>query len=420
MNILKFWERKQTPVWQIIVAGKEGSAVWSKINKAEAARIYSRIDTVFSCIDMIAGACAQAEFKAVSKKADGTKVESFDHPALELLNRPAPNMSQQDLIYSHVAWKLISGDSYLFFNNGDDANFRKPPTELNCLRSDRMKIIPGDAGILAYEYELGGLKRRLPVDQISGASNVMHSKFFNPTDDFYGMALMEAAHRNIDIYESALKWNKSLLDNSCRPSGMFFWTGEGTLGEEQRAQMKKMLDDHTGPDNAGKPLIGGGKIDFKQLSLSPKDVEFLAAKEMTMKDIARVFKLPPILLNIGSDSTFTNMKEAKLSLWDDTVIPQMSCLVNELNNTLMPRYPGSEMLELDLANVTALEPRRESQWERARTADFLTINERRNIVGYEDVDEGDDIMVPASSVPLAFAAGDFGSSEDGQKKKLIG
>jgi HK97 family phage portal protein len=289
-----------------------------------------------------------------------------------------------------------------------------------------MRIVPNAMGIAYFEYEYAGGTVQFPVDPISQQSNIIHSKYFNPTDDFYGLSPMQAAARGVDIYESAQKWNRSLLENSCRPSGMFTYTGEGDPSDDQIQQIRKHIKDQSGPENAGKPLFGG-KLSFQQMSLSPKDVEFLALKDKTMQDIARCYKVPPVLLNIGSDATFSNMAEARLALWDDAIIPLAKCFCNEMNNGLMPRFTnGSEMLEPDFDKVTALEPRRETQWKRATEADFLTINERRNIVGFEDVEDGDTILVPSSSVSLEFATSDFSSTPDnpddvvstGKKKAL--
>jgi HK97 family phage portal protein len=417
--MFKFLSRKQTPVWSIIVSGKEGIPAWSKFNQEEAAKAYAKIDTVYSCIDLIASGFSQSEFKAVSTNAKGEKTESFDHPALELLASPGTGQSQSSLLYSYVAWKLITGSSYMYLNNGETGetqDFSKPPIELNMLASDRMKIVPGDKGIQKYEYSANGQTQSFPVDMLTGDSNVMFSKFFNPTDDFYGLSPMQALAKNIDMYESALNWNKGLLDNSARPSGMFTWTGEGNPTADQIADIRKMIKDNTGEDNAGKPLFGG-KLDFKQMSLSPKDMEFMLLKSVTQKDITRGYKVPPILLNIGSDATFANMADARLALWDEAIIPLLKCFVSEFNMNVMPRYQGNELLELNLDNITALEPRRQKQWDRAQSADFLTFNERRNIVGYEDVDDGDEILVNASMVPLSFAAGDFTDTGDGTKKK---
>ena len=280
-----------------------------------------------------------------------------------------------------------------------------------------MKIIPNSTGISYYEYDVNGQKRPFPVDVVSGASNVIHSKFFNPTDDFYGLTPMQAAAKNIDIYNAAMTWNMALLENSARPSGMFTWTGEGNPDATQIADIRKMIKEHTGGENAGKPLFGG-KLDFKQMSMSPKDIEFLAGKETTQMDIARVYKVPPILLNIGSDATFSNMAEARLALWDEAIIPMLNCYINELNSALMPRYPGGgAVLQLDTSGITALEPRREKQWTRAKEADFLTTNERREIVGYEPIESGDDVLVPSTSVPLSFAAGNMLDDMTDDEKK---
>ena len=151
--MFKFLTHKATPVWSIIVSGKEGQPVWAKFNQTAAARTYANIDTVYSCVDIIASGFSQAEFRAVTIQRDGTKVDNPKHPALELLANPAPQYSQQSLGYAYAAWKLITGNSYLFLNNGDDGNFNKAPSEINVFNPARMKVIPNDMGIMAWVCE---------------------------------------------------------------------------------------------------------------------------------------------------------------------------------------------------------------------------------------------------------------------------
>jgi HK97 family phage portal protein len=406
--------RKQTPVWNLIVAGKENQPVWSRFKTDVAADFFANIDTVYSCVDVISSGASQAQFRVVNSQ---NEKEVPNHPAIELLSRPAPEMDQGSLLYGFGAWKLIGGNSYLFYNNGDDENYRDPPTEINILRADRMKPVAGTIGLIGYEYEANGQKRIFPVDVVSGASNVQHSKFFNPTDDFFGLSPMQAASKNIDIYDDSLTWNRSILKNAGRLSGLLKWMGDGDPTPDQVAAIKKEFEQYKGAKNAGGVMFGN-RLEFQEMSLTPKDMEYLAGKNMTMKDIARVYKVPPILLNIGSDATFSNMAEARLALWDEAVIPLLKCFVNELNASLMPRYGNTtDKLELVLDSVTSLEPRRESLWKRARESDFLTINERRRMVGFDPVDDGDDVYIPSTSVPLSFGLESVTDSGEGKKKR---
>ena len=113
-----------------------------------------------------------------------------------------------------------------------------------------MMVVPSRAGWPeAYEYSVGGQSVRLARE------NVLHVKMFNPTDDQYGLAPLEAAARSIDTHNAASAWNKAMLDNAARPSGaLVFAGGDGMLTTEQFDRLKAELEGtYQGAANAGRP-----------------------------------------------------------------------------------------------------------------------------------------------------------------------
>ncbi len=135
---------------------------------------------------------------------------------------------------------------------------------------------------------------------------------------------MEAAATALDIHNAAGAWNKALLDNSARPSGAlvvdtpraFRWATSRLqrLREELEAGFQ-------GPARAGRPLLLEGGIDWKPLSLSPKDMDFVQARAAAAREIALAFGVPPMLLGLPGDNTFANYAEANRGFWRQTVLP---------------------------------------------------------------------------------------------------
>jgi HK97 family phage portal protein len=135
-------------------------------------------------------------------------------------------------------------------------------------------------------------------------------------------------------------------------------------------------------------LLDGG-LDWKEMSLSPKEMDFLEARNAASRDVAQAFGVPPQLLGIPGDNTYSNYQEARLALWEETVIPLLRHLRDELNAWLAPRFDAGLRLDLDLDEVSALTPRRERVWARLRQADFLTVNEKRLAAGLPPIAGGD-------------------------------
>jgi phage portal protein BeeE len=60
--------------------------------------------------------------------------------------------------------------------------------------------------------------------------------------------------------------------------------------------------------------------------------------------------------------------------------------VDALNGWLVRVYGGNLELVIDLDDVPALSPRRDSLWERVKGADFLDEDEKRALVGVGSID----------------------------------
>lgn len=104
-------------------------------------------------------------------------------------------------------------------------------------------------------------------------------------------------------------------------------------------------------------------------------------KHAAARDIALAFGVPPQLLGIPGDNTYSNLAEARLGLWEQTVIPLLDNLCDALNAWLVPQFDSRLRLTCDLDSVPALAIRRESLWDKLKGADFLTNEEKRRLVG---------------------------------------
>ena len=147
---------------------------------------------------------------------------------------------------------------------------------------------------------------------------------FHPLDDYYGFPPLEAAQASLDVHNAATAWNKALLDNAARPSGALVYKGENgaNLSEEQFERLREeLVANFSGAGNAGRPLLLEGGLAWQTMSLSPQGHGFSAAKHGAAREIALAFGVPPMLLGIPGDNTYSNYREANLAFWRQTVLP---------------------------------------------------------------------------------------------------
>jgi HK97 family phage portal protein len=403
MQRFKSFFKKESAVGKAIALFKLGQPVWTPRQYDKLAEEgYQKNVIAYASINMVARGAASIQW-TLSRKRGQTLTDIVEHPLLTLLNRPNPLQGKSAFLEAMYGYYLISGNNYV----EGITNMRGTPIELYTHRPDRVKVIPGQFGLpQAYEYSVNGISQRLwEVDAIRGKSPILHNKMFHPLDDWYGMSPLEAAAFWVDIHNQAGAWNKSLLDNGARPSGALVIKEEmGSLSPEQRKILKdEIKESYTGAVNAGRPMLFEGGMDWRDLGMSPKDMEYIQSKDTSARDIALAYGVPPMLLGIKGDSTFNNQREARLSLWENTILPLAYLHCSEFNNWLVPMFDPSLVLGINEDKISALAPRREAVWDRVKEADHLTINEKRKATGYDEKPGGDDLYVSMTQVPLGIS-----------------
>lgn len=381
-TILRAPETKSSRTAQVLAFASSGRPRWTPRDYAELAREgYLANAIVHRAVRMIAENAASCGFLLYEGAA-----EREAHPLLRLLTRPNARQDGATFFETLYAHMLLSGNAYVESVALDD-----DVRELYVLRPDRMRVVPGQDGWPeAYEYHVGG--RGVRFDQnASRVPPVLHLTYFHPLDDHYGLAPIEAAAVAVDTHNAAAAWNKALLDNAARPSGALVYSGpEGAvLSDQQFDRLKRELaDTYQGAVNAGRPLLLEGGLDWKAMSLTPKDMDFLDAKNSAAREIALAFGVPPMLLGIPGDNTYSNFQEANRALWRQTILPLASRIGASLTQWLSPQFGEGLRIVIDTDRIDALAADRAALWDRIAKADFLTLNEKREATGYAPLVDG--------------------------------
>lgn len=338
----------------------------------------------YRSVRMIAEAVGHIPYLLYDSETGG---EVEVHALKDLLRRPAPNATITDFLEQLVGFLLVSGNAYIEAVATGSANVRA----LYALRPDRMTLVPGPDGWPdAYAYTLDGRTTEISGDAVPGVPRLRHIKLFHPLDDHYGLSPLEAAAQAIDLHNTASSWNKALLDNSARPSGALVYTArDGNLTSDQFERLKRELETgFQGARNAGRPLLLEGGLDWKAMSLSPKDLDFIEARNAAAREIALALGVPPMLLAIPGDNTYSNYQEATRAFWRGTVLPLATRIADGLSSWLAA--PHGLVIRIDTDAVDALAPERDALWARLDAATFLTPNEKRSAAGYDALPDGGD------------------------------
>lgn len=345
---------------------------------------YKKNVIVYRCVHLISRALSSVDWilKESTENHEADKI-IYKHDILDMIEKPNSKQYKATFIESAVSYILLSGNCYIMVVRDNEGK----PKELHLLRPDRMRVIPGSNSIpVGYEYSIGNNRQFFEVDQESGMSDILHIKLFNPLDDWYGMSPVEVAVSSINQHNAIAQQNTSFLQNGGRPSGALMY--KSTLDPIKRQELRGNLRSlYEGGRNAGKILLLEGDFEWREMGLSPKDLDFISGKEISAKEIALAFGVPPILIGVMSSATFSNYKEARYNFWEETLIPMLNIFAGEMSNWMKYIFQTELTLSYDIDSIQALSSRRESEWKKIGDADFLTINEKREAFGYAPLDE---------------------------------
>lgn len=370
-----------------------GEAVWGDRNYASFARNgYIKNVIAFRSIHMVASAAGSVNI-TLHKTTKSGVFQIFNHPILKLLSRPNCIMTRAELIEGIVTYRLISGNSYVLSVESRDML----PKELHLLRPDRVEIVTKAGGnAVAYRYSVNGHVYEFQVDRTTNRHDLLHLKNFHPLNDWYGLSTIEAASYSIDQHNQAGTWNQAMLQNGARPSGALVVKTKNeknsTLTQEQYQRLKAQIEDfYTGPRNSGRPILLEGGLEWREMSLSPKDMDFIESKNVSAREIALAFGVPPQLLGIPGDNTYSNLSEARLALWEQTIIPHLESIIAHLNSWLVPRFGSNMFLSYDKESICALTEKRQRLWQYVQNATFMTVNEKRAAFGLPPIEVGNSL-----------------------------
>jgi HK97 family phage portal protein len=324
-------------------------------------------------------------------------VEIHEHPVLELLDNPSPEMDGYTLTIQRMLNLQLTGNAYLHPIVSETIGV---PIELWNMQSDMVTIVPDGKMDLVESYVYG--KQPNTVD--FRKDEVLHEKQPNPSDPFYGLGWVVAALDAADLLNSMDEYEQNVLDNQARPDWAIMVKEHLTDGQYQRLmqQVERQLG---GKNNRSRPFIFEGGTDGKPMSFSPQDLAFDSGEKRKIEVIAAIAGVPVTKLK-ANDPNLANAREGNLGWLRDTIVPYLTLDESFLNRQLLPLF-GMFADTLFLAYDDPVSADRSQQATIDASdinAGIRTRNEVRAERGLEPISEGgDELFVPAGSVPIDIA-----------------
>lgn len=403
---------------------------------------------VYSVVNTITNACKGVKFTVYevtdthkhqkymrlpseAKQFQLDKVVRYKHQSLvevpsddflaKVIERPNHLQGWGEFIESTIGFKLITGNTYIHgakLENGANAGLIK---ELYVLPSQYMRIKAShndDNHILGYVLELtSGMTSTHSVK--FEETEVMHLKYFNPDYDgdgshLYGLSPLRAGARVVRQSNDSYTAQMAQLQNS-GAMGILAVEPDSMTEEQARQLERDYYRKYTGAFNRGKIVVAGANMDWKQIGLSPVDLNIIESQKMSLRDICNIYGINSALLNDPDNKVYNNVQEARKALYMEKVLPELDTFRDELNRWLTANYNEvtgkNYYIDYDLESIPAIQKDMSEMINQIKDSWWITANEKRIAMGYDDDPVMNQYFIPANFIP-------FGAPTEDQMKAL--
>ena len=349
--------------------------------------------------DVIAKEVSKIEFELYSigmKGGEITYTEITEHPLLDLLDKPNSTTSKTDMVYITQSHKKLTGDAFwLLDQTGSQITniFTLPPDKVTLNLGNPLDGTADLVESYTYKDTIDGKQ----VEQTYGRDEIIHFKNPNPTNPFRGYGAVEAAADVIDVDNLTNLTTKKFFENGAITN--FVLSTESKITDEQLKRIKAELRAaNAGANNAYKAMILGGGLKPVDISYSNKEMEFLSQLAWYRDKIMVLFGNTKASIGIIDDVNRASHKSSMVEWKRTTVKPDMSAIVDTLNQFLVPMY-GNKLV------LTYCDPVEEDEADdieaanQLYTAGIMTLNEAREKVELDPIAGGDEVKATGQVVP---------------------
>lgn len=366
------------------------SAELSKIGDPYFNNIYYR-KAVDKASSMIAGVDIEIQ-------NDRGQPVSPSHPAVKLFNYINEDDSQRDFIFEIVRSLKRWGKAHIKLSKIKRVG--NIPFDMEVLQSDKIKAKTDDNGMLSYwEYKVGN--KTISIQK----EDVLFLKYKHPSNPYDGLAPGSSAIKEILLDYYANVYNIKNMKNGAQGKGVWVDPTGSPLSAQQKAEAQWAVDNefNKGVEGAGESVVLSRNLSWIRTSETNRDMEYITLTNKMRDDILNALDMPKVLF-LSAESTFTNLKEAKKMLWQQTLLSDVKLIQDTFNNKLLAdegiylKFKTEDIPELveDVSSKTA-----SAQALYAMNVPMKVINEVLNLglPEYDGIDNRQSDLIPSFDMP---------------------
>jgi HK97 family phage portal protein len=341
---------------------------------------------VFACVRVLADTIAAMPWYVC--KRDKDNISHRVYPTPTVIRQPCADMDLFEWKWMVVASLALRGNSYHLVTGRDNEG---NPTGLLPIHPDYVFLERRVNVLEWYDPIYRVLGERVPREDI------IHIRRFTLPGEPWGLSPISQGARAIGITLAAEEYGHRYFKDSANPSGLL--RTDQTLTDEEVEQVQaEWLNSHAGRRH---PAVLSGGFDFKPISISPEESQFLETRQFQISDIARLYGVPPHLIGDQEKATSwgTGIESMNLGFHTYSLMGWTTCIESAIS-AFLPRgrvvqFDPSALLRGDFkSQVEAI--------KLAREASLFSADEGRQRLNLPPIKNGDGYIQPMNFAPLGF------------------
>jgi HK97 family phage portal protein len=339
--------------------------------------------SILACVRVISETVASLPIE-VYRIDDRSKKRARKHPLYRLLNvSPSPNVTAFSWVETLVAWVCVWGNAYCEIVRSRGVVLRLVP-----MHPSRMRVEETAEGVIRYAYDNPNTGK----DEFFTPDQILHFKWLSNDGGLTGMVPAELMSEAIELARACDLRAIATAKNGASPSIVL--ETENSVPEPVQEKLRDQWRQiYGGVMNAGKTAILPNGLKAHELGRSNRDNELNATRESQLREIARIYRVPPSQLGLSGGAPQRNPEIAGIELLRSCAGPWILRLEKEIELKLFdeddehtPEFDVRAILRTDSAS-------RSRMMTTEIQLGLATINEGRVSEGRPPVEGGDTVLL---------------------------
>jgi HK97 family phage portal protein len=323
-----------------------------------------------------------------------------DHEIADAVVSPWERGSQADLKQHLLGPVLVHGNSVTQVLDGAGNKLQFAPKDWRFATP----ITPWRDEIQGFTFDTDDIT----IQQDVSIDEILHCRYWSPLGPL-GISPLAMLGTTIKIEDAAQRYQLANFLNMATPSSGIVASEEflGIEPAERQALMAQLRVDlmtiYSGPENAGKPLLLPPGLDWKTVGQSAVEVSLIDQRRVDREEVCAVYQIPPPMLGILDNATFSNIEEQREMVYTDCMGPPLVLIEQAINAQVIHGLlrENDIYVEFDFGPVLRGSRLDEINALRAAIASALmTPNEGRGVLNQQRSDQKgmDDFYLPTNNL----------------------